>query len=182
MSGSRWNLANLLTLSRLPLAAAGAYFLWGKEYVGVAIAFMAAAALTDVLDGIVARALKQITDFGKKFDPVVDKVAIAGVGVILVIKYGVPWWIFAVAVGRDVAIVISAWVVIKRRDVVIPSNFWGKAAASAMVLYAIAAVLAPGSWVTAVLLWTVLASVIISSASYGYEFYRALAAQRRPRV
>jgi phosphatidylglycerophosphate synthase len=182
VSGPRWNLANLLTLSRLPLAAAGAYFLWQKQYVGVAIGFMAAAALTDVLDGIVARALKQITDFGKKFDPVVDKIAIAGVGVVLVIKYGVPWWIFAVAVGRDVAIVVSAWVVISRRDVVVPANFWGKAAASVMVLYGISVVLASGSWVTAVLLWTVLGSVIISSASYGYEFFKALTAQRRSRV
>ena len=182
MTGSRWNLANILTLSRLPLAAAGAYFLWRREYVGVAIGFMAAAALTDVLDGIAARALGQVTDFGKKFDPVVDKIAIAGVGLILVIKYGVPWWIFAAAVARDVAIVVSAWLVISRRNLVLPANFWGKAAASVMVLYGISAVVASGSWVTAVLLWTVLASVIISSASYGYEFYRALSAERRPRV
>ena len=182
MSGSRWNLANILTLSRLPLAAAGAYFLWQKEYVGVAIGFMAAAALSDVLDGIAARALDQVTDFGKKFDPVVDKIAIAGVGIILVVKYAVPWWIFAVAVGRDVAIVLAAALVISRRKVVLPANFWGKAAAAVMVLYGISAVLASGSWVTAVLLWTVLASVIISSASYGYEFYRALAAERPPRV
>jgi CDP-diacylglycerol--glycerol-3-phosphate 3-phosphatidyltransferase len=182
VSGSRWNMANLLTLLRLPLAATGAYFLWQKEYVGVAIGFMAAAALTDVLDGIVARALGQVTDFGKKFDPVVDKVAIAGVGIILVVKYGVPWWIFAVAVGRDVIIVASAWLIIRRRDVVIPANFWGKAAASVMVLYGISAVLASGSWVTDVLLWTVLASVIVSSASYGYEFYKALTAERRGQV
>jgi len=182
VTGSRWNLANILTLSRLPLAAAGAYFLWRRDYVGVAIGFMAAAALTDVLDGIAARALGQVTDFGKKFDPVVDKIAIAGVGLILVIKYGVPWWIFAAAVARDVAIVVSAWLVISRRNLVLPANFWGKAAASVMVLYGISAVVAAGSWVTAVLLWTVLASVIISSASYGYEFYRALSGERRPRV
>ncbi len=182
MTGSRWNLANILTLSRLPLAAAGAYFLWRQEYVAVAIGFIAAAALTDVLDGIAARVLGQVTDFGKKFDPVADKIAIAGVGLILVIKYGVPWWIFAAAVARDVAIVISAWLVISRRNLVISANFWGKAAATVMVLYGISAVLASGSWVTAVLLWTVLASVIISSASYGYEFYRALSGEIRPRV
>lgn len=182
MSGSRWNLANFLTLMRLPLAAVGAYFLWQKEHVFVAIGFMAAASLTDVLDGIAARALNQVTDFGKKFDPIADKIAIAGVGVILVLKYGVPWWIFAVAVGRDVAIVLAAAFVIKRRKIVLPANFWGKAAALVMVLYGIAAVLAPASWITVVLLWVVVASVIVSSASYGYEFYRALAAERRSRV
>lgn len=177
---SRWNLPNVLTLARLPLAAAGAYFLWGKEHLGVAVGFLVAAALTDILDGLLARALRQITDFGKKLDPVVDKVAIAGVGVILVLKYGVPWWIFAVAVARDVAIVISAWLVISRRRVVIPSNFWGKAAAALMVCYAVAVVLAGAGWLATLLLWLVLAAIIISSASYGYDFYRALSRKEQP--
>lgn len=180
MAGPRWNLANILTLTRLPLAAAGAYFLWRGEHAAVAIAFLAAAALTDVLDGLVARGLDQVTDFGKKLDPVVDKVAVAGVGVVLVMRYDVPWWIFAAAVARDVAIVASAWLVISRREVVLPANFWGKAAAAVMVLYAVAVVLVPASRITTVLLWTVVASIVVSSASYGYEFYRALSDGRRP--
>jgi phosphatidylglycerophosphate synthase len=174
VAASRWNLANILTLCRLPLAAVGAYFLWGREYPGVGVAFLAAAALTDIFDGIAARALNQITDFGKKIDPVADKICIAGVGIVLVLRYGVPWWIFAAAVARDVAILVSATVIISRRDVVVPSNFWGKAAALVMVLYGIAAVVATASWVTTVLLWVVLAAIIISTASYGYDFYRAL--------
>ncbi|MGD8719178.1 MAG: CDP-alcohol phosphatidyltransferase family protein [Candidatus Zixiibacteriota bacterium] len=174
MAASRWNLANLLTLCRLPLAAAGAYFLWGREYPGVGVAFLAAAALTDILDGVAARALNQITDFGKKIDPIADKISIAAVGVVLVLRYGVPWWIFAVAVARDVAILISAAIIISRREVVVPSNFWGKAAALMMVLYGIAAVVATGSWITVVLMWLVLAAIIISTASYGYDFYRVL--------
>jgi phosphatidylglycerophosphate synthase len=180
VAGSRWNLANVLTATRLPLAAAGGYFLWRGEHAAVAIAFLAAAALTDVVDGLVARGLGQVTDFGKKLDPVVDKVAIAGVGVVLVMRYGVPGWLFAAALARDVAILASAWLVISRRDVVITANFWGKAAASVMVLYAISAVLAPASRITTVLLWTVVASVIVSSASYGYEVYRAFSGGGRP--
>jgi CDP-diacylglycerol--glycerol-3-phosphate 3-phosphatidyltransferase len=177
---SRWNLPNVLTLTRLPLAAAGAYFLWRKDSVGVAAGFLVAAALTDILDGIAARALGQITDFGKKLDPVVDKAAVAVVGVILVLKYGVPWWIFAVAVARDVIIILSAWLIISRRRVVVPSNFWGKAAAALMVVYAVAVVLAAAPWFTTVLLWLVLASIIVSSASYGYDFYRAMSRKEQP--
>lgn len=136
--------------------------------------------MTDILDGLVARALGQITDFGKKLDPVVDKIVIAGVGVILVLKYGVPWWIFAVAVARDVVIVISAWLVISRRRVVISSNFWGKAAAGLMVCYAVAVVLTAAWWFATLLLWLVLAAIIVSSASYGYDFYRALSRKEQP--
>jgi phosphatidylglycerophosphate synthase len=168
----------VLTLARLPLAAAGAYFLWRKEFIGVAVGFLVAAALTDILDGLVARALGQITDFGKKLDPVVDKVAIAGVGLILVLKYGVPWWILAGVVARDVAIVISAWLIISRKRVVITANFWGKAAALLMVCYGVAAVLSGPWWLTTLLLWLVFGAMIISSASYGYDFYRALSGRR----
>jgi CDP-diacylglycerol--glycerol-3-phosphate 3-phosphatidyltransferase len=182
VAGSRWNLPNVLTSLRLPLAGAGAYFLWRQEHVAVAVGFMVAAALTDVLDGVAARRLGQVSDFGKKLDPVVDKVAIAGVGIILVIKYGVPWWILAAAAGRDVAIVASAWLVISRRRFVIAANFWGKAAATVMVLYGVSAVVAAGSWVTTLLLWLVAASLLVSSASYGYEFWRALSGERRPGV
>jgi CDP-diacylglycerol--glycerol-3-phosphate 3-phosphatidyltransferase len=182
LAASRWNLANVLTLSRLPLAAAGAYFLWLREYTGVAVGFLAAAALTDVLDGLAARALGQITDFGKKLDPVVDKVAIGGVGLILVLKYSVPLWIFAAAVARDVAIIVSAWLVISRKGVIVPANFWGKAAATVMACYGVAAVLAGASWLTTLLLWLVFAAIIISSASYGYDFYRALFERERAQV
>jgi CDP-diacylglycerol--glycerol-3-phosphate 3-phosphatidyltransferase len=181
VDGRRWNLPNAITLSRLPLAAAGAYFLWRKEFIAVAAGFLVAAALTDVLDGLIARATGRITDFGKKLDPVVDKVAIAGVGLMLVLKYGVPWWIFAAVVARDVAIIISAGLVISRRRVVISSNFWGKAAASLMVCYGVAVVLGAALWLTALFLWLVVAAIIISSASYGYDFYRAFSNRRRPR-
>jgi phosphatidylglycerophosphate synthase len=182
LAASRWNLANALTLLRLPLAAAGAYFLWLGEYTGVAVGFLAAAALTDVLDGLAARALRQITDFGKKLDPVVDKIAIGGVGLILVLKYGVPFWIFAGVVARDVAIIVSASLVISRKGVVVQANFWGKAAASLMFCYGVVAVLAGAWWLTTLLLWLVFAAIIISSASYGYEFYRALFERRKAQV
>ncbi len=182
MPASRRNLANALTLSRLPLAAAGAFFLWRGEHNGVAVAFLVAAALTDVLDGLAARALGQITDFGKKLDPVVDKIAIGGVGLILVLKYGVPWWIFVVAVARDVAIIVSAWLVISRKGVIVGANFWGKAAATLMVCYGVAVVLAGAWWLTTLFLWLVFAAIIISSASYGYEFSRALFERKKARV
>jgi CDP-diacylglycerol--glycerol-3-phosphate 3-phosphatidyltransferase len=181
VAGFRWNLPNALTLSRLPLAAVGAYLLWRREYIAVAAGFLVAAALTDVLDGLIARVLGRITEFGKKLDPVVDKVAIGGVGLILVLRYGVPWWVFAAVVARDVAIIISGWLVISRRGAVIAANFWGKAAASLMVCYGVAVVLAAAPWSTTLLLWLVVAAIIISSASYGYDFYRAFSNPRRPR-
>lgn len=156
--------------------------MWREEYVAVAAGFIVAAALTDVLDGALARRLGQITDFGKKLDPVVDKVAIGGVGLILVLKYGIPWWIFAAAVARDVGIVVSAWLVISRRGVVITASFWGKAAALLMACYGVSVILSAAWWLTTVLLWLVVAAIIISSASYGYGFYRVFSAGRQPRA
>ncbi|UCH78228.1 MAG: CDP-alcohol phosphatidyltransferase family protein [Candidatus Coatesbacteria bacterium] len=182
MAASRWNAATVITLLRIPVAAPGAYLLARGEHLPLAVAFLVAAALTDILDGWVARATGTVTDFGKKVDPVVDKIVIAGVGVILVLKYDVPAWIFAAAVVRDVAILAAAAVVIKRRDVVVPANFWGKTAAMVMVVYAVAAVAAPASAVTTVFLWIVLASLIVSSASYAYDLYRVMRSGERRRT
>jgi CDP-diacylglycerol--glycerol-3-phosphate 3-phosphatidyltransferase len=169
-----WTLPNILTLARVPLVLPGAYLLWRGEEVPLAVVFLVAAALTDALDGFLARRLGRITEIGKKLDPVADKVAIALVGFVLAMKYGIPWWLFGVVVVRDAAIVAAAAFVIKARGKVPSSDNAGKAAASAMVVYGVAAVLAPAAAVTEVLLYVVLALVIMSSASYLKTLFRVM--------
>ncbi len=173
-TSGRWDWPNILSLARVPLVAPAVWLLARREYIPLALAFLAAAFLTDVFDGVLARRLGRVTDLGKKIDPLADKVAIAAVGAVLVWKYGVPWWLFAAVVARDVAIVLSAWVIIRRRRLVPASEFWGKAAASAMVVYALAAILSPASAPTLFLMWTVVALLLVSSASYAAVFVVSL--------
>lgn len=68
-------LANAFTVARVPLLVY-AINLWvnHEESRIIALAIMVAAALTDFFDGVVARALGGTSDFGRQFDPIVDKV------------------------------------------------------------------------------------------------------------
>ena len=177
MAATRWNVANLLSLSRVPLVAPALVLLWRGQYRALALALLVAAWLTDVLDGWLARRLGLVTDFGKVVDPLADKVAIAAAGVVLVWKYGVPWWLFAAVVARDVAIVASAWWIIRARRRVPMSEFWGKAAALAMVAYGLAVIVDATGLPARVLAWAVAALVAASSVAYALVLARALKAK-----
>ena len=57
--------------------------------------------ITDYLDGKIARALKQTSEFGAKFDPTVDRLYIAAVIIALAIKDYLPWPLVVAIIARD---------------------------------------------------------------------------------
>ena len=71
----------LLSLARLPLALAFP-FVWSRPAIAASV--LATAALTDVLDGFVARKLHQETETGALLDPVMDKTFVLGVAATLI--------------------------------------------------------------------------------------------------
>jgi CDP-diacylglycerol--glycerol-3-phosphate 3-phosphatidyltransferase len=99
------NLPNGLTLARLMLAVvlfgciAGAWWLTG-------LAVFALAALTDWLDGYLARKQGLTSAFGRNFDPLVDKVLICGAFIFLlpVEGAGLAPWMVTVVVARELII------------------------------------------------------------------------------
>ncbi len=66
----------------------------------------AIAALTDLLDGYLARRLKQISAFGAFLDPVADKLMVAAALVMLVDKHGSAWLAIPaiIIIGREIAV------------------------------------------------------------------------------
>ncbi len=71
-----FKLPGLLSLSRLPLALM-VPFVWSRPPLAVGV--LGLAALTDVLDGFVARKLNQVTDTGAVLDPIMDKTFVLAV-------------------------------------------------------------------------------------------------------
>ncbi|MCV2401289.1 CDP-diacylglycerol--glycerol-3-phosphate 3-phosphatidyltransferase [Marinomonas sp. C2222] len=104
------NIPNILTSIRIfmiPVLVVIYYLPWEGRYHACAAIF-ALAAITDWLDGYLARKLDQSTPFGAFFDPVADKLMVSIALVLLVASYANPLLTLAsaVIVGRE--IVISA--------------------------------------------------------------------------
>jgi len=105
--GSPLNLANGLTALRLVLAPVFLLLYVEGERLRALAAFAAAAA-TDVLDGLVARALRQHTRLGALLDPIADKLLAACALVALAATGILPWWLPVLVVSRDLAQLLAA--------------------------------------------------------------------------
>lgn len=171
--------ANLLSLSRVPLAGAASWFILQGDR-GLVALFLFLAALTDWLDGRVARSTRTVSDWGRILDPAADKVSFILVAAAL-IKAGllVPWMLWLL-LARDGLIVLGG-LIISRSSAPPSSNHWGKWASTAMAVFLIRQALFPCSvlpggeilpgadalGILAVLL------VVISFLSYALIFFRA---------
>jgi CDP-diacylglycerol--glycerol-3-phosphate 3-phosphatidyltransferase len=104
----QWTLPNLLTLLRIVLipVLVVVYYLPGKWVPLLSAAVFGLAAVTDWLDGYLARRLKQLSVFGAFLDPVADKLMVA-VALVLIVStnhslfFSIP---VAVIIGREIAI------------------------------------------------------------------------------
>ena len=101
------------------------------------------AALTDTIDGWLARRLVGVTRWGQLADPLADKLLIIGALAILAAIDELPWWAVGVIVAREVLVTWQRTVLIRDLDVVMPASGWGKAKTVSQVL-AVALYLYPG--------------------------------------
>ncbi|KAH0608616.1 uncharacterized protein H6S33_001750 [Morchella sextelata] len=102
-----YNLPNILTFSRL-LASPVIGYLVLHDQPAAALGLFAAAGLTDLVDGWIARRWKLQTVVGSVIDPMADKVLMTVLTVTLAMQGLLPVWIAAVILGRDVGLAISA--------------------------------------------------------------------------
>jgi len=124
---------NLLTVIRLCLAPfLVATILEGR--FGIAFTLFIVAGLTDALDGLLARVLKQRTTLGQYLDPVADKLLLSTLFLVLMYKSLIPTTVTILVFGRDLGILIVAaimYAVVGRRD--FGPSIFGKANTVAQV-------------------------------------------------
>ena len=126
---SPWNLANYLTVLRLLLVPVFLVFLLTEdgEHAGYRLAAAGVfllAALTDRIDGQIARSRGLITSFGKLADPIADKTLIGAALVGLSLLDELWWWVTVVVLVREVGVTVLRFVVI--RHGVMPAGRGGK--------------------------------------------------------
>ena len=158
----RRNLPNMLTIMRLVIAAGffltislsvhrgdlhePARQLWGN----IAVALFIIAALTDALDGYLARRWEVVSDFGRIMDPFCDKVLVLGTfaylasprfaeidqtGHVSGMATGIWAWMVVVIIAREL-LVTAIRGVIESRGIAFGADWWGK---SKMILQSITA-------------------------------------------
>ena len=119
-----WIKPNNLTAARLVLTPLVIWLFWQEQYLRGGILFLLTS-FTDALDGAMARTRNQVTDFGKMFDPLADKVLICAVVYILVLKHVNVYaaWIIIII---ELIILAAAFIKKSRGGHNIQANSWGK--------------------------------------------------------
>ncbi len=100
------NLPNTLTLSRIFIVPLLVVVLLTETTNSdiLAVCFLLGGALTDWLDGYMARRRNQVTTLGKLLDPIADKLLISAAFISLVQTVLVPAWMVVIIIGREFAV------------------------------------------------------------------------------
>ncbi len=143
-TGGFWNLSNKLTLFRIgaiPIIALLLLFFPEKWPSFVAAFIFLLAALSDGLDGYLARRGNMVSNVGKLLDPLADKLLVCTALIMLIPLNRVSAWIVAVIIGREM-VVTTLRGVSAANGVVIAANWTGKlkaftqlAATNLLILY-----------------------------------------------
>jgi CDP-diacylglycerol---glycerol-3-phosphate 3-phosphatidyltransferase len=137
------------------------------------------AALTDTVDGRVARRYGTVTPFGQLADPLADKLLVGGALASLAIVGEVPWWAVVVIVAREVGVTVLRTRLVQRQGLVMPASHSGKIKAVSQMI-AIGAYLLPilGGPLPDLLLYLAVVLTIWSGIDYGFQAGRLARAAR----
>ncbi|MGH7699087.1 MAG: CDP-diacylglycerol--glycerol-3-phosphate 3-phosphatidyltransferase, partial [Gemmatimonadales bacterium] len=161
----RWTIPNIITLTRICLTPVIALLPFIEGYWPKVIAFFIflAAAISDAIDGWLARRYQQVSELGQLLDPIADKLLLFATLIpiywitrhpTILTNYEIPWWgslpvwVAIILVGREVLITAFRFFA-KRRGVVIPAAGAGKLKATVQSVF-IGATIAWFAWKDAV--------------------------------
>ena len=173
--------ANQLTILRMLLIPAFVILLM-YGYTGWALVTFLAAGLTDLFDGLIARATGQKTTLGAWLDPMADKLLLVTMFVMLTLPgigsaNRLPLWFTVLVISRDVAIVLTVAVV---NLAVGPRTFrpsiFGKIATATFILTGVVTLyfnyLGQPSAIVKVCIYASLAITIVSAADYARQILK----------
>ena len=172
------NTPNKITLSRIIMIPLFMFFLLQRDSLGsradlLALIIFGLAALTDAIDGYLARRDNLVTKFGKIADPLADKLLIAS-ALISFTALGVisPWPVILI-IGREMA-VTGLRVVAASEGVIRSASHWGKAKTVTQILAVLSLIVSPAlialpEELPLVILWLAVAITLYS----GYLYFKS---------
>ncbi len=170
------NLANRLTLIRIILVPVFMLFLLNKitygEYISAGVFILAA--LTDSLDGYVARKHNQVTKLGKLMDPIADKLLITAALISLVQMGKLSAWIAMVIIAREF-VVTGLRSIAASEGQVIAASIWGKLKTISQIVAIVAIIIDnfPFHYLNIpfdeIAIWVAVALTVLSMVDYLYK-------------
>ena len=121
------NLPNKLTLLRIVLTFVFMFFLFSQGLGAkvTALCVFSLAALTDLLDGMIAKSRNLITNFGKIMDPIADKILVLAAFLSFIQLQLIPAWMVIVIIARE-SIITSLRLFALSKGIVIAASKGGK--------------------------------------------------------
>ncbi|MHB1118306.1 MAG: CDP-alcohol phosphatidyltransferase family protein, partial [Minisyncoccota bacterium] len=104
----QWITPNIVSWMRFASVPFVGYFFWIENYA-IALPLFALSAFSDAVDGSLARTRGLVSDFGKMFDPLADKLLVATAAIIIVPRY-LNWEIVLAMITIDLILIVSAYV------------------------------------------------------------------------
>lgn len=175
------NLPNKLTLLRVVLVPIMIFFLLTnvvEHNFLFALIIFAAASLTDMLDGKIARKRGLVTDFGKLMDPLADKILVASALICLIKLEAAPCVVVIIVIFREF-LVTSLRMIAVEKGRVIAADIWGKLKTVFQIITIIWTLgcfelqtigimpeAFPYGTITTVMMWIMAALTVMSGANY----------------
>ncbi len=169
------NLPNKITIFRVCMIPIFLIFLLVPQipygqYVAAAIFILAA--LSDALDGYLARKNNLITNFGKFMDPLADKLLVSSALIALVELNRIPSWIVIVIIARE--FIISGFrLVASNNGIVIAASWWGKIKTNVQIIMCVMLIINIDNPIIEILeqifIYLALALTIISLVDYMWK-------------
>ena len=146
----------------------------------IALAVLIVAALTDGLDGLLARSLNQKTALGAYLDPIADKLLLSSSFVVLALNRKISWWLATLVLSRDILLLTSAAVILVvagyRR---FPPSIYGKLTTALQILLVFVVVLlAVADWPWLQLVRMILGYLVAGFTVFSGFHYSIVVARR----
>lgn len=137
-----WNtIPNWLCFLRIALIPVFSV-LFIKEHYIIAFVLMIIAAVTDLLDGKIARKYNMVSNLGKILDPIADKLSQVAIVIILIFKFwsfeGILKYLLFLFIAKELIMVIAGVVLLAKGMRPVAAEMWGKVATTVFYIFMIA--------------------------------------------
>ena len=120
-----FTIPNFMSFFRVVLLPFIIWTYWKVSY-DVAVGLLILSAVTDALDGVIARKFNMVSDLGKMLDPLCDKLTQAALMICLALRYWYVWIVFALLAVKDITMSLLGAAAIRHRGAVHSAQWYGK--------------------------------------------------------